>query len=64
MDDTRAGRGLKDVSFVAAEAAGGIVWPESVRLSGATLEWKLSLSPDGTKVIARHLPVGTKIILR
>lgn len=64
MDDTRAGRGLKDVSFVVAEAAGGIVWPESVRLSGATLEWRLSLSPDGTKVIARHLPIGTKVILR
>lgn len=64
LDETRIGRRKGDVSFVVAEAAGGIVWPEDVKVYGATLEWHLSLSADGKQIIGRHVPVGTKVILR
>ncbi len=63
-DDNRAARSSGNVDFVVAEAAGGIVYPDSVTVAGATREWRLHLSDDGKTLYARHLPIGTKIVIR
>lgn len=63
-DDSRVARSSGNVDFVVAEAAGGIVYPDSVTVAGATREWRLHLSDDGKTLYARHLPIGTKIVIR
>lgn len=63
-DDSRVARSSGNVDFVVAEAAGGIVYSDSVTVAGATREWRLHLSDDGKTLYARHLPIGTKIVIR
>lgn len=64
VDDTRAARSSGNADFVVAKAVGGISLPDGVTVNGATREWRLHLSDDGRTLYARHLPIGTKVVIR
>ena len=63
-DDDRVGRNSGEAVFTVATAEGGITWPATVKIEGATREWKLFRSADNKTLYARHTPIGTIISLR
>lgn len=63
-DPSRVARSAGNVDYPVAYAAEGIDWPRDAAVQGDTREWRLFLSEDGKTLYARHIPVGTRIVVR